>query len=152
MLFIFSVVVGGGGVGGDSFLKEIFRIFLFRYGKSYHKMTDDPKLTILLYWTLYFFTLFPESPIDQRESEVGVNFRGNFRCQLLLVNSMVLDTTLCGDRAGDDAFSLDPPKPAKKPPNLHLKNHWSYEPVVETFFCGDSLHSAECFSSAGGAL
>ena len=48
--------------------------------------------------------------IDQRESELGVNFRGNFRDQLFLVNFMVLNTTLGGDRAGEEAFSLKPPK------------------------------------------
>ena len=65
--------------------------------------------------------------VDQRESEQGVNFRGNFRDQIFLVNFMVLNTTLGGDRAGEDAFSLKPPKTAEKPPNLYLENRWSYE-------------------------
>ena len=65
--------------------------------------------------------------IDQRESELGVNFRGNFRDQLFLVNFMVLNTILGGDRAREGAFSLKPPKTAEKPPNLYIKNGWSYE-------------------------
>ena len=67
------------------------------------------------------------SLIDQRESELGVNFQGNFQNQLFLVNFMVLNTILGGDRAREGAFSLKSPKNAEKPPNLYIKNGWSYE-------------------------
>ena len=61
--------------------------------------------------------------MDQPESEAGVNFRGT----IFLVNFMVLNTTLGGDRAGEGAFSLKPPKTAERPPNLYLEIRWSYE-------------------------
>ena len=65
---------------------------------------------------------FDDYPIDQRENEVGVNFRGNFRDQLFLVNSLVLNTNLGGDRAQEGAFSLKPSKTAEIPPYLYIKN------------------------------
>ena len=69
---------------------------------SIFQYTDDRKVL----WVKVNDSLL----VDQRESDVGVNFQKNFQDQLLLVNFMVLNTTLGGDRAGEDAFSLEPPK------------------------------------------
>ena len=52
--------------------------------------------------------------LAQRESEVGVDFRGNFWVQLFLVNFIVLITNLVGDRAGEGAFSRKTPQNTQK--------------------------------------
>ena len=47
---------------------------------------------------------------------------------------MARNTTLDGDRAGEDAFSLKQPKAAEKMPSLYFKNHWSCERRLAPFW------------------
>ena len=56
---------------------------------------------------------FLSTMVDQRESEVGVNLRGNFWVQLFLVNFIVLITNPVGDRTGEGAFSQKTPNNAE---------------------------------------
>ena len=65
-------------------------------------------------WVPIIGTLATAFYLDQRESEVGVNLRGNFWVQLFLVNFIVLITNPVGDRTEEGAFSQKTPNYAQK--------------------------------------